>query len=211
MEVSQCKKMLVSFYPLCCNKNGRKAIEEYGLMPYVDGSCRREPDFENQLPCITGLCRPDFVKKLVIGDEVAYVTNKRGVGARKLVAILKVFQIFKNHNLAAKWYISNKIPVPNNIIVSETCPFPLDKTHQKGSWKGGWGSSDNLSEWDALYKKRSDESSEVAQCEIIYLNLEAPKNLDESKFNRPLCAQNPPKLSSKEWKIILENIKNEQQ
>ncbi|WP_144894303.1 hypothetical protein [Flavobacterium tiangeerense] len=58
--MSNQKKYLNSFYPLCCNSKGIKAIKMFGLPKYTDGSCRSEPDFENEFPCITGLCRLGF-------------------------------------------------------------------------------------------------------------------------------------------------------
>ena len=47
---------LSSFYPLICTNKGRKAVEEFNLPPYIDGSCRREPDFENEYPVKENKC-----------------------------------------------------------------------------------------------------------------------------------------------------------
>jgi len=35
-----------SFCPLICTDAGKQAAGKYKLPPFIDGSCRREPDFE---------------------------------------------------------------------------------------------------------------------------------------------------------------------
>lgn len=196
---------LSSFYPLCSTRNGRIAIEKYSLKDYIDGSCRREPDFEHEMPCITGLCRPNFVGKLQNEDKVIYVTNKKGVGSRKLIAVLRVVEILDDHCKAADYYILKNLPLPSNIMVASNPPIPLDKTHQKGSWdKKGWP-LDNISleNWDKGYLLRSMISPKVAVCEIEYLNRCNPFDI-EIKSDRELVAQNPPILRKTE----IESIKN---
>jgi hypothetical protein len=197
---------LNSFYPLCHNKFGLKAIEEYDFSNYIDGSCRREPDFENEFPCITGLCRPRFSEKLNKNSLIVYVTNKKGVGSRKIIAVLEVIKIFENHREAANWYVSKNKIIPNNLIVNETKPLDLDKTHR---FHGINEKDENkiISKWDKLYQHRSKENSKVAQCKILYIELNLPKILDQSKFTRKLIAQNPPILNDKEWETIKELIK----
>ena len=57
---------LVTYRPLVGNGRGKAAIKQYGLAPYVDDSCRREPDFEAAFPSISGLCRSTrFAPRLV--------------------------------------------------------------------------------------------------------------------------------------------------
>ena len=48
---------LASYRPLTMNALGKAAIEDFGFPPYVDHSCRREPDFESQFPSISAICR----------------------------------------------------------------------------------------------------------------------------------------------------------
>jgi len=205
---------LNSFCPLCCTKAGREAVKTYKLHPYIDGSCRREPDFENELPVITGLCRPGFASKLNKGDIVVYKTNKRGVGSKKVVAILKVIQTFDNHRAAADWYIKNSRKIPNNLMVVETGPFPLDKTHKMFGWDSWIKAAKALEEWDKEYFERSNRkgNEKVAQCEIIFNGIIAPISLNDKDWNdisdRPLCAQNPPIITEKEWTKFKEKIKS---
>jgi hypothetical protein len=197
---------LNSFNPLCCNKIGLKAIENYNFPNYIDGSCRREPDFENEFPSITGLCRPGFAEKLNEKDIIVYVTNKKGIGSRKIVAVLEVTKMFENHRQAADWYIKENKVIPQNIMVNETTPFDLDKTHRIHRLDE---TNENIiiPKWDTIYKLRSREKSKVAQCKILYKELNFPFILDKSKFERKLIAQNPPVLNNNEWEIIKELIK----
>lgn len=209
--MSEGRKYLNSFYPLSSTRTGRKAVAKYQLPPYIDGSCRREPDFENDFPCITSLCRPGFAEKLKEGDIVIYATNKKGVGARKIVAELKVIKIFENHEEAGNWFRNKKTPIPNNLMVSETRPLDLDKTHQKMGWDEWVKSNNSLEQWNEEYIQRSKTKQKVAQCEIIYRNIDKPSKLDERKLvNRKLVAQNPPILSEEEYQIIKDIINNEQ-
>jgi hypothetical protein len=193
---------LNSFNPLFFNKYGKIAIEKYNFPSFIDGSCRREPDFENELPSITGLCRPGFAEKLKVKDIIVYVTNKKGIGERKVIAVLEVIKVFENHRCAADWYIKKNKLIPNNIIVDETKPFDLDKTHQIHGIRDITNEMKLISQWNLIYKCRSRNKQKVAQCKILYKELNNPKILDETKFKRKLTAQNPPILKEIEWNII---------
>lgn len=197
---------LSSFNPLIINKFGKIAIEKYNFPSFIDGSCRREPDFENELPCITGLCRPGFAEKLKVKDIIVYVTNKKGVGSKKVIAFLEVVKVFENHRKAADWYIKENKTIPNNIMVDETKPFDLDKTHRFHSIKDELTDVELLKKWNVIYKCRSKNKQKVVQCKILYKELDSPKELDETKFERRLITQNPPILTEKEWETINEFI-----
>ena len=41
---------LFTYKPLAGSKSGREAAKEYGLPPFIDSSCRKEPDFDVRLP-----------------------------------------------------------------------------------------------------------------------------------------------------------------
>jgi len=200
------KKYLNSFNPLSINKNGQVAIEKYNLLPFIDGSCRREPDFENEFPSITGLCRPGFAEKLKEKDIIVYVTNKKGIGSRKIIAVLEVTKVFENHRQAADWYIKENKVIPNNIMVNETLPFDLDKTHRLHGIRNITDDIELLKHWNLIYNCRSRNKQKVVQCKIRYKELNTPSILDESKFDRKLIAQNPPILCDKEWETIKELI-----
>ncbi len=197
---------LNSFNPLAINKFGKVAIKKYNFPSFIDGSCRREPDFENELPCITGLCRPGFAEKLREKDIVIYVTNKKGINSRKVVAILEVIKVFENHRCAADWYIKENKSIPNNIMVDETKPFDLDKTHRIHGIRDKKNEIDLLLHWNLIYKCRSRNKQRVVQCKTLYKELYSPKELDETKFEKKITAQNPPILIEKDWKTIKELI-----
>lgn len=200
------KKYLSSFYPLNSTSAGKKAVAKCKLPPFIDGSCRREPDFENEFPCITGLCRPGFAEKLNIEDVIVYVTNKKGIGSRKVIAVLGVIKVFANHREAADWYIKKNKSIPNNIMVDETKPFDLDNTHKKMGWEAWITSANSLQKWNEGYEDRASKYPKVVQCTILYRELNTPIALDQTKFRRKLIAQNPPILFDKDWETIKELI-----
>ena len=74
---------LISYTPLANSQPGRTVAAKHHIAPYVDASCRREPDLEADLPFISGLCRPPFIAKLKQGDVLVYVTNKRSIHPRR--------------------------------------------------------------------------------------------------------------------------------
>jgi hypothetical protein len=160
---------LCSFYPLCCTKEGQTAIQKFRLPPFIDGSCRREPDLTNSFPAITGLCRPGFAKKLENGDIVIYISNKKGVGSRRIIAVLEV--IIDNctyHQKAADWYIRRNCELPNNLMVKETNPIDINKTHRMGSWDSCVKGAKKLEEWNKFYIERAENKPKVAICKILY-------------------------------------------
>ncbi len=206
--MTKSRKYLSSFYPICSTRAGKKAVAKYKLPPYIDGSCRREPDFENELPCITGLCRPGFAEKLEVGNTIIYATNKKGVGSRKIIAELEVIKIFENHAAAADWYRNEKKTIPNNIMVIETTPFDLDKTHKKLGWDAWVKAQKSLEQWNLEYIERAKKNQKVAQCKIVYRELNNPSKIDERILGqRKLVAQNPPILNDDEYSILKDIFK----
>src|SRR5258708_709609 len=94
---------LCSYKPLVLTRAGCEASATFGLPPYIDSSCRREPDFESQHPSISALCRRRmFAPRLQEGDVVAYITVKAPYAPEvashwRLVAILRVRRRFETH------------------------------------------------------------------------------------------------------------------
>ncbi|EYF08174.1 hypothetical protein [Chondromyces apiculatus] len=125
---------LVVFQPLCINGAGKKAILKHGYPPFVDGSCRREPDLQSDFPSISALCRRGkFAPRLKEGDRVAYLTVKRAwddSSSRhwRLVAWLEVHEAFEDHRKAAAWYKKNDLVLPRNCMAPDNPPLPLDHT-----------------------------------------------------------------------------------
>jgi len=130
---NQC--FVATYRPLVLNRLGRRAIQGHGLLPYIDGSCRREPDFESTYPSITATCRAgNFAPRLQVGDLVAYLTVKGQyeVGQDRhwrLAAILRVVERFSSHADAARWYQEQGLPLPSNCLVSGNPPKSFELTN----------------------------------------------------------------------------------
>jgi len=194
-------RYLVSFKPLNINRYGRKAIENFGLPLYVDGSCRREPDFESKFPSISALCRfTKFAPHLNEGDTVVYITvkgkyNPFSYRHWRLVAILKILKRFDSHRDAAEWYTAQKIPLPSNCVVDGNPPLSLEKT------TGLMPSTCCV--WDSIYRKRARECGVFLVCEPQFIELHQPPVLTEKVmreiFGKVPATQNPPKVSEAEF------------
>jgi len=197
---------LNSFYPLCCTKKGLEAVK-VGLPPFIDGSIRREPDFENEYPAITGLCRTNkLIPRLNKLDRVIYITNKGTYGDSRhwcLVAVLQVEEIAASHYDAANFYRENGLVYPQNLMIPETKRKPLDETHQDNREFKHDGIID-VDAWDRAYKCRAKKYPLVAICSIFqdYKFLFEPPIINEdtmfSIFGRIPRAQMPPKLKPEE-------------
>lgn len=207
---------LNSFVPLCATKIGRDSVKKFGHKPFVDGSCRREPDFEKERPAITCLCRTNkLVPRLKIGDLVIYITNKRkyygGKPERFLVAILQVEKIVNSHEQAMEWYSRNDFELSQNIICEATNPLNSEYTHHITRHKDEIGKP-KIRRWDADYRNRSKNYPLVAICSIWNgtLNLTKPKSIADEEmytvFKRKTGTQTPPKLSDEEWDRFQETI-----
>lgn len=125
---------LNSFRPLCMTEIGLNAVDKYKFPPFIDGSCRREPDFENKFPSITTLCRQDkFAPNLYPNDIVVYITVKgkwfRNFDHYRLISILVVKDKKDSHSQAASWYrTNNNNLIPSNCMIPDNPPFDFDKT-----------------------------------------------------------------------------------
>jgi hypothetical protein len=187
---------LVSYDPLVSSKAGREASSQHKLLPFIDGSIRREPDLELGFPSLSCLCRADkFVPRLRKGDFVAYMTNKGSFGSdeirRRITAILQVHIIFESHAAAARWYRSHDRRLPTNCCVPRNAPKPLDQTHRRS------GVNKTLRQWDAIYQKRAEKYRDFVACKRIWRDLSdcAPKVLDHDLVQwicfKPGETQNP--------------------
>jgi hypothetical protein len=186
------KIILNSYRPLCMSGVGRERAERHGIAPYVDGSIRREPDFECEYPSISGICRCNkLVGRLHKGDVVAYVTLKYG-GERRLVSILEVVERFDNHGAAALWYREHTGGVPRNCMVTGNPPLPQDMAQPCQCKQGCKG-------WDGEYRERARKYPLFLACRAQYLELWHPPLVPEDIFGRPFPrTQTPPYLSADE-------------
>lgn len=208
---------LNSFTPLAVNKFGRASAKKHDIPLYIDGSCRREPDFQNPKPAITQLCRPKkLVPRLSKNDLIVYITKLGRYDTTqahwKLICILEVIDFALDHNSALTYYLNNEIPVSQNIICDTTSPFPLDYTHGiNANNKVNTEASKVIKRWNGEYIDRAKTYPKVAITkvwnDILYLD-NPPKinhQMMNSIFGRIPGTQNPPKLSDIEW----QNFKTE--
>lgn len=214
------KIFLNSFVPLVYTRHGVNAVNTYGFPEFIDGSCRREPDFQNPLPAITQLCRPGkLLPRLSCGDLVVYIAKKGYYGLNyphwKFIAIIEVIDKLDNHQIAETFYLNNSLTVSQNIMCSSTAPYAYDQTH---------GLCGNLNKiripatiirlWNHEYMTRSINYPEVAITKVyenhIYLNNPPIINEDIMRkiFGRLPVTQNPPYITAAELKNLLVNCTN---
>jgi hypothetical protein len=153
-------------------RGGRK------IPPFVDGSIRREPDFQCELPSITSLCRGrNFARHLGVGDVVCYITNKRKFKRtdnpeRRLTAIVRVQLVLPSHEAAAQWYERRDLPIPNNCMVDRNPAMPLDHSHGINEGRKHYSGDRLWRRWDLGYKFRAEDSPEFVVCEPpLFLDL----------------------------------------
>ena len=178
------------FRPLAKTFYGRNAIAQHNLPPFIDASCRREPDLESKLPSITALCREDhWAPRLREGDLVAYMTKdfvypQETESTRRLVAVLRVKKSWLRHRSqrgleahaqAAEWYRKQNLPVPSNCMVSSEGRMPLDQTDRDNPIPD---------DWDAVYRLRAIRCGAFHACEKIFCDVHDPPRLT----NRQLVA-----------------------
>ena len=186
---------LCSFRPLAFSKVGREAVARFSLLPFVDASCRREPDFDSDFPAITSLCRGrNFAPRLSIGDSVVYIAKRgRYIGLSvphwRLVAILKVIVTFKDHASGADWYRARQLPLPSNCMTFGNPPLPLEKTDYF---------IDDLNRWDARYRLKAKTWGTFHICESLFCDLHDPPAITpermKSIFGKIPGTQNPPEI-----------------
>jgi hypothetical protein len=156
---------LVSFRPLVNRRAGRDAAARFGLPPFIDGSCRREPDFESAFPSISALCRgANFAPRLHKDDTAVHITTKgRWLGYSEphwqLVAVLRVRERFESHDDAADWYREQGLPLPSNCWVEGNPPIPYERTVQDSPWET----------WDRGYRVRARRFPVFLATEALFL------------------------------------------
>lgn len=202
---------LNTFIPICFNGFGRNNAIAHGLPLFIDGSCRREPDFQNPFPAITQLCRPGkLVTRLSVGDLVIYLSKvgnyKNPPAHWNFIAILEVLSLQLNHSSAANYYLANNIPISQNIICNHTAPFTLNMTHGLSGFPHGHLNPNRIiTLWDNSYIIRKNNFSKVAITSVRedHLHLNNPPQITHQMmmdiFNRIPGTQNPPKLTDVEW------------
>ena len=202
---------LNSYRPLCINEFGREAIVKYGLPPFIDSSCRRDPDLQNPWPSTTASCRgPNFAPHLKVDDLIVYMTRTGDYGVysegfRVLTAVLKVVEIYANHETAAAWYNARQIPLPGNCMVPGNLPQPWDHTAGVNS-----RDFDNVAEWDAFYLARITKIPVFVRTEKLYCNIQNPPVLSNAVlvdiFGKIPRTQTPPDITRTQFEQLMERL-----
>lgn len=197
---------LNSYRPLIRYVEGQQAILAFHLPPYLDYSCRREPDFMSTYPSISALCRvKKFAPRLHEGDLAVYITCKGSYQDIKpshwrLVAILEVLKRFELHNDAELWYTSQGIPLPRNCMVKGNPPLVIELTAPITKF------GTDLRLWDLEYQRRARKCGVFLACKPQFLELYNPPIITEEimcqAFNRIPGTQNPPAILPEEFEKL---------
>ena len=200
---------LTTYHPLVETSRGRAAVDTFGFPPYVDDSCRREPDFESQFPSITALCRRSkFAPRLWESDYIAYMTVKGEyprLGERhwRLTAILRVDRRFETHSEAADWYRERGLSLPSNCIVDDNPPLELEMT-------GNRDRHPSVRFWDAIYRKRVRDYSMFLVTEPEFLDITDPPVLTDTMlqeiFGRVPVTRTPPRITGEQLEALMESV-----
>ena len=181
---------LVTYEPLCFRRAGQRAIEQHGYAPFVDFSCRREPDLEAKPPAISALCRKQwFAPRLEEGDVVVYLSKKGSYGTHAtpfwyLVAVLKVRKTFSSHPEAAAWYRQRRRQLPRNCVVTGNRALPLSHT---GRTKADLKKLKlTLAGWKTQYLAIASDFPEFVACTRLSVRLHRPRVLAAATAERAL-------------------------
>lgn len=162
---------VVRFKPLCANRAGRAAVARHGHPPFVDASCRREPDFEAVPPSISALCRERFFAPRLKRDDVAVYLTKVGryggsdVWGYRVVGVLQVRHRFPTHGAAAAWYRERGVALPSNCLVPGNPPLAADHTE---------GPNADVIVWDAGYQDRVQQYPMFLITKSLFVELRKP-------------------------------------
>jgi hypothetical protein len=200
---------LASYRPLAISARGRLAAAQNNLPLYIDGSCRREPDFESAHPSITALCRAHmFAPRIRVGDDITYITVKSTFGARvaphyRLVAYLRAVHLSSSHEEAAAWYRERSLPIPGNCMIAGNEPRPyLETSGRNEKAYRDHPEEVRLRWWDGEYRKRAKRIGKFVHCDPIFVELHNPPALAvtdfENIFRRMPGTRTPPELPASE-------------
>lgn len=216
-----------SFHPLAKTRGGRAAAERHGLPPFIDGSIRREPDFQHPNPVITCLCRAGrFAPRLDEGDHVVYLTVKEA-GPQRLVAVLVVERLFPSHERAAEWFRERDMPLPVNLMVPGNPARPIDQSVRatiggSDGAKSGGGQGEEAQRhrgcarsehaaWNAEYLARAAKHPRVVGCSKLHCDphASAPIVTDDdlsAVFGKVPSTQNPGRHDLRLLRPLLERV-----
>lgn len=209
---------LNSFKPLCATKQGRLAVQQFSYPPFIDGSCRREPDFQHPFPAITQLCRPGkLLPRLNIGDLVMYITKQGKYNLNypnwKVIGILEVIDLIDSHTAAESYYKNNHGLVSQNVMCKSTNPKQFAHTHgDSGFNNNNMPPARTISIWDNFYQSRANNYPRLAITQVYdnNLNLYNPKTIDcsilRNIFRKIPGTQNSKNISLYQMHQILQEM-----
>jgi hypothetical protein len=218
------KIRLNSFHPLCETEIGQNAIREFSFPPFIDASCRREPDLENKNPSITALCRQElFAPHLIPNDIVVYITVKgrwfKNFDHYRLISILEVIDKKETHNQGKSWYTSRGLTIPSNCMVDDNPPHSFQETGgnyekrkdiqrflQYSLEKQKLIGDKKVEKWNEEYLIKSKKWGCFIITKPIFVNLIDPPILTgdtiSNIFKRKVNTRNPNIISSIEFKEL---------
>ncbi len=200
---------LLSFVPICYSKSGKIAVQEYGLKPFINGDFRREPDLENEYPAISLMKHKRFLASPVkLGDIIVFWVFDPLNKDHRLVAILRVLELFGSHQKAANWYLKNKLPLPSNCVVKNNPLIPFELTKGKYGTRNYFytnrfyysaltekeylNSTDEIAKeklrekmmegMDVVYNHESKMEGRLIVTEKVILNLDNPPVIKKEEF-----------------------------
>ncbi|TMI66123.1 MAG: hypothetical protein E6H07_09530 [Bacteroidetes bacterium] len=215
---------LNSFHPLCETDIGQNAVNKFGYPPFIDASCRREPDFENPFPSITALCRQEkFAPQLYPNDIVVYMTVKgkwlTHFDHYRIIAILEVIERKDTHLQAKSWYTNKGLTIPSKCMIHDNPPHSFNETG--GRYEKQKDISNFLtyppdkqkiigdrivSHWDNEYLAKSKKWSCFVISKPIFMNLTDPPILTDQDilniFKKKINTRTPKKLTVHEFTQI---------
>lgn len=195
---------LNSYRPICLSKQGKSAIINYNLPKYIDGSVRREPDFESDYVGISATCRgKKFAPRLHENDIIVYITKKERYNKTltkshwMLTSILEVIHRFETHQEAANWYMQNNFKIPSNCMIGQ--PYiPFEQT--------AMSKADAIFA-ESVYKDRVKKNPNYLICKPIYKELNNPivitEEMMKSIFGKPRGTETPPTITLENLNDIL--------
>lgn len=215
---------LNSFRPLCITEIGLRAVNDFGFPPFIDASCRREPDLENEFPSITALCRQEkFAPILCPNDIVVYITVKgkwlTDYDHYRLVSILVVTEKKESHSQAATWYRNKNIHLPSNCMVEDNFPYEFHETagnYEKKSDIQKFLNYDiekqkligkrRIEIWNGEYLNKSKKWGDFVITKPIFIELNDPPILtdDDMKkiFGKVPNTRNPNRIKKEELREL---------
>jgi len=215
---------LNSFHPLCETEIGQNAVSNFNCPPFIDASCRREPDFENSFPSITALCRQEkFAPQLYPNDIVVYMTVKGKWFADfdhyRIIAILEVIERKDTHLQAKSWYTSKGLTIPSNCMIDDNPPHSFLETagryeNQKDiknfltypSEKRNIIGDRIVKLWDKEYLEKSKKWGTFIITRPVYINLTDPPILTDQDihniFQKKINTRTPKKITPSEFKEL---------